>query len=555
MTDMIPQPPSPGPVFDPGLAAQHILARQGAPALPQAAPLPGGTPAGVGVQDSLLDLQPHHPAPLPAAAPHVPSPAAPAALPLVRQHTPAAEATAHGLLPDSLSDRGTAKAFVQLYGRDYRHVPGLGWYRWAGHRWQADEDDTVLWSAGEMAENIATHDPRGIHTNSDLRRYRSRALSTSGMNAMLAQAKSAPGMVLNASLLDADAYALCTPGGVVDLRTGTIAPADPAHHHHSRSTTLAPARMATPRWDRFLSDTFGDHAEGRQTRDFLHLLLGYSISGDVGAQVMPFLYGQGKNGKSVLLDVMIQLLGDYADAAPPGFLMAKTFEGHPTDLAELHGRRIIVCSELKPGDRFDEARVKLLTGGDKIKARRMRQDFFSFAPTHKLWLLGNHRPEVGTGGFAFWRRMRLIPFERVVPEERKIDNLAHVLVAEEGPGILAWLIDGARRYFAGEKDLAGPQAVQTATTAYAETEDHVGRFLTEACRTGEGMRAEQAQLYSAYTRWCGSEGSNPVSARAFAARVRETLGMTSPKEMVLSNSRKFYPGIGLITDDTEEHTP
>ncbi|MFF4384987.1 phage/plasmid primase, P4 family [Kitasatospora sp. NPDC001547] len=477
--------------------------------------------------------------------------AAPA--PAARYPEPAgAEATAHGLLPDSLSDRGNAKLFVHLYGGDYRHVPGLGWYRWAKHRWQLDEDDTVLWAAGEMAEAIATHDPRGIHTNSDLRRHRRRALSTSGMNAMLTQAKSAPGMVLNAALLDADPYALCTPGGVVDLRTATISAPDPTRHHHSRSTTLAPARMPTPRWDRFLVDTFGDDANGRQTRDFLHLLLGYSISGDVGAQVMPFLYGQGKNGKSVLLDVMIQLLGDYADAAPPGFLMAKTFDGHPTDLAELHGRRIIVCSELKPGDRFDEARVKLLTGGDKIKARRMRQDFFSFTPTHKLWLLGNHRPEVGTGGFAFWRRMRLIPFERVVPEERKIDNLAYVLVAEEGPGILAWLIEGARRYFAGDKDLAGPEAVQTATTAYAETEDHVGRFLGEACRIGDGMRAEQAQLYGAYTRWCGSEGSNPVSARAFAARVRETLGMTSPKEMVLSNSRKFYPGIGLITDDTEE---
>ncbi|GAA3126012.1 hypothetical protein GCM10020254_86760 [Streptomyces goshikiensis] len=114
--------------------------------------------------------------------------------------------------------------------------------------------------------------------------------------------------------------------------------------------------------------------------DFLHLMLGYSITGDVGAQVMPFLFGSGKNGKSVLLDVLMKLLGDYADAAPPGFLMARTFEGHPTELAELHGRRVIVCSEVKPGDKFDEARVKLLTGGDRIKARRMRQDFFSFAP-------------------------------------------------------------------------------------------------------------------------------------------------------------------------------
>jgi putative DNA primase/helicase len=248
-------------------------------------------------------------------------------------------------------------------------------------------------------------------------------------------------------------------------------------------------------------------------------------------------------------------MGDYADAAPPGFLMAKVFEGHPTDLAELHGRRIIVCSELKPGDRFDEARVKLLTGGDKLKARRMRQDFFSFHPTHKLWLLGNHRPEVNTGGFAFWRRMRLIPFERVVPEDRKIDNLASVLVHEEGPGILAWLVDGARRYFTGPRDLAGPSRVQVATTAYAETEDHVGRFLTEACKTDDGMRAEQAHLYGAYTRWCAFEGANPLSARAFAARVRETLGMASPKEMVLSNSRKYYPGIGLVDLGTEERQP
>ena len=481
------------------------------------------------------------------------APAATVSLPA--QGTPASTASAQGLLPDSLSDRGNAKLFASLYGRDYHHVPGLGWYRWQGHRWQVDEDETVLWAAGDLAESLATTDHRGVYAAKDLVRHRRRSLSTSGMNAMLQQARTAPGMVMNASQLDADPYRLCTPGGVVDLRTGFISPPDPLRHHHSRSTTLAPAAMPTPRWHRFLGDTFGTGEESQQVIEFLHLLLGYSITGDVGAQIMPFLYGLGKNGKSVLLDVMIQLLGDYADAAPPGFLMAKAFEGHPTDLAELHGRRIIVCSELKPGDRFDEARVKLLTGGDRIKARRMRQDFFSFQPTHKLWLLGNHRPEVGTGGFAFWRRIRLIPFERVVPEASKIDNLANVLVTEEGPGILAWLIEGARRYLGGDKDLAGPQRVQVATTAYAETEDHVGRFITECCKIDPGMRAEQAPLYSAYTRWCGFEGANPVSARALASRVRDAIGIASPKEMILSNQRKYYPGIGLIAAESETGEP
>ncbi|MEW2077425.1 phage/plasmid primase, P4 family [Streptomyces sp. NPDC012403] len=464
----------------------------------------------------------------------------------------AGEATAHGLLPDTLSDRGNAKLFVKLYANDYRHVPGIGWYRWDTTRWQIDEDDTVLWAAGDLAENIAVHDPRGVFTSQALQQHRRRALSTTGINAMLTQAKSAPGMVLNAALLDADPYALCTPDGIVDLRTGLIKSPDPDKDFHSRSTTVGPQSVPAPRWERFLTDTFGGDAEDRDMIDYLQLLLGYSITGDVGGQVLPFLFGSGKNGKSVLLDVLMKLLGDYADAAPPGFLMARPYEGHPTDLAELHGRRVIVCSEVKPGDKFDEARVKLLTGGDRIKARRMRQDFFSFEPTHKLWLLGNHRPEVGTGGFAFWRRMRLIPFERVVSDDRKIDNLADILVTEEGPGILGWLIDGARRYLAGGRDLTGPERVRIATTAYAETEDHTGRFYDECCVLGPDLRAEQTALYAVYRAWCQNEGALAMSSRAFAARTRELVGLASPKEMILSNQRKHYPGIGLLTDQERD---
>jgi putative DNA primase/helicase len=312
--------------------------------------------------------------------------------------------------------------------------------------------------------------------------------------------------------------------------------------------------MATPRWDRFLADTFGEDAEGQEMISFLHLLLGYSITGDVGAQVLPFLHGEGKNGKSVLLDTMIQILGDYADAAPPGFLMDRgSYNEHSTELTELHGRRLVVCSELKPNDKFDEARVRLLTGGDKIKARRMRQDYFSFSPTHHLWLLGNHRPEVSTGGFAFWRRIRLIPFTRTVPAERRIDNLAFELVRDEGEGILQWLIEGARRYLTTRDPLEGPDRVRMATTAYATTEDHIGRFLTECCTrnpeaAGE-LRVEQGLLYSEYTAWCHSgEGIRPATARAFATRVRQDLGLNSPSDMIKSNGRKYYPGLALASD-------
>ncbi|WP_331731552.1 phage/plasmid primase, P4 family [Kitasatospora sp. NBC_01300] len=487
-----------------------------------------------------------------------------AALPAQKITESAARRDEDGLLPNMLTDRGNAKLFIRLYQDEFRHVEGLGWYQWAGYRWERGGEKAVLWAAGELAEQMPDSDPAMIYTDREIALHRRRASSTAGIKAFLDQAKASPALSMAAADLDSDPWALCTPAGVVDLRTGELHKPSPADGSHSRATSVAPQDMPTPRWNRFLGETFGDDQEGREMIDFLHILLGYSTTGDVGGQVMPFLYGQGKNGKSVLLDVMLQLLGDYADAAPPGFLMDRgAYAEHSTELTELHGRRLMVCSELKASDRFDEARVKLLTGGDKIKARRMRQDYFSFPPTHHLWLLGNHRPEVTTGGFAFWRRIRLVPFLKTVDDENKIDNLAKELVCDEGPGILHWVVQGAARYHslrvrrqAGAKvpdPLEGPARVRLATDAYATTEDTIGRFLAECCtRTSEEpeLRVEQGQLYAAYVAWCNSgEGIRPTSNRSFASRVRTDLGLATPNEMVKSNGRKFYPGIGLLLAD------
>ncbi|MFJ4633924.1 phage/plasmid primase, P4 family [Streptomyces sp. NPDC088847] len=496
-----------------------------------------------------------------AAAQHVlalkPSESSPIGLP-VQEHT--RESTSLPVeslasMPPTLTDRGNAKLFVRLYRERFRHVEGLGWYVWEGYRWKrSGGDKAALWAAGEMAEDMPDNDPRGLYSDRELYNHKKRTLSTNGIKALLLQAKASPDLSLAPDTLDGDPYALCTPAGVIDLHTGLLRNPDPARDFHSRATSVAPERIQTPRWHRFLKDTFGYDSEGQEMIDFLHLLLGYSITGDVGAQVLPFLHGHGKNGKSVLLDTMIQILGDYADVAPPGFLMDRgEFAEHSTELTELHGRRLIVCSELKPNDRFDEARVRLLTGGDKIKARRMRQDCFTFSPTHHLWLLGNHRPEVTTGGFAFWRRIRLLPFERVVPDHRKIDNLAFELVRDEGPGILQWLIQGARRYLITRDSLEGPDRVCIATSAYANTEDHIGRFLEECCTrdsdTELDLRVEQGLLYTTYAAWCRTgEGIRPASTRVFATRIRQEVGLASPSDMLKSNGRKYYPGIALLND-------
>lgn len=252
------------------------------------------------------------------AAEPLPAPATPFPAQSAPETAPAPAAWPPGEIPGTLTDRGNAKLFVRLYRDRFRHVEGLGWYSWDGYRWKrTGGEKAALWAAGEMAEEIPDTDPRGLFSDRELHHHKKRTMSTTGMKALLTQAKASPDLSLDPDTLDGDPYALCTPDGVVDLRNGRIRKPDPTRDFHSRATSVAPQNMPTPRWHRFLDDTFGEDAEGREMIDFLHLLLGYSITGDVGAQVLPFLHGQGKNGKSVLLDVMIQILGDYADAAPP----------------------------------------------------------------------------------------------------------------------------------------------------------------------------------------------------------------------------------------------
>ncbi|MER5615913.1 phage/plasmid primase, P4 family [Streptomyces sp. NPDC002215] len=460
------------------------------------------------------------------------------------------------LLPDSLTDWGMAHLFLRVYGDYYRYVHSMGWYRWAEYRWVPDANTTAIrYSAMQLASNMPRRDPRADenvrYPDGELSRYRKRALSASGAAALVKMAETLPELTLRPEDLDSDPYALCTPGGVVNLRTGGMVPATP-DQGHTHATAVTPRVMPTPMWNRFLTDTFGDDAAGEEMKAYIQKLCGYSISGDQAAQILAFLFGEGQNGKSVLVAVLLALLGEYADSAPPNFLMASPYADHPTELADLQGRRLVVCSEINQKSEFDEAKFKLLTGGDRIKARRMYENFYSFEPTHKLWLVGNHRPVVQAGGYGFWRRMRLIEFDRIVPSERVVDNLGSRLVASEGPGILQWLIDGAVQYFNGnDLRLDGPERVRLATQAYEESEDSVGRFLKECCVTGSRYRVLQKQLGEAYRAWCRAEDMTPVTSREFASGVRQKLHIRTGQQLPKTNGQRFFPGLGLVSESRD----
>ncbi|MGW0537842.1 phage/plasmid primase, P4 family [Streptomyces sp. NPDC003032] len=446
--------------------------------------------------------------------------------------------------PETFTDDGNALLLADTYQGDIRYVPQRGaWLTWDGHRWAWDEAGRTIEFARALVRGL---DPTVF--DEDLqkaaKRHQNGSLSRNKITAMVGLAQSDQRLSVPMTALDAAPRHLNTPGGIVSLADGTTAPPDPAALH-TRSTSLAPdSFMPTPRWRQFLDDTFGGDPE---MLAFVQRLAGYSASADTGTHVFPFLHGPGGNGKSVIMDVLRHLLGDYAAPAPAGFLMAGRQE-HSEELARLQGLRLVVASEINPDARFDEAKLKELTGGDTLTARFMHQSFFEFEPTHHLWLMGNHQPRVKSGGDSFWRRLRLIPFQYKVPETKEIEGLADLLVAEEGPGILAWIIQGAVDHFA--RGLREPDSVKTATAAYAAEEDHIGRFLEDCCVRGPiaHVRTETGRVRAAYEAWCHSEGEQAMDARTFGRELKARGIARKP-----SSGRYFYAGLGLLAEgDTDE---
>ncbi|MDA1016057.1 MAG: phage/plasmid primase, P4 family, partial [Planctomycetota bacterium] len=265
-------------------------------------------------------------------------------------------------------------------------------------------------------------------------------------------------------------------------------------------TRFDPAAQC-PRWEKFVGEVFADDAE---LVGFVQRLLGYCITGDVSEHILAVFHGSGGNGKSVLLDTIQNALGsDFTMQASFNLLMAKRHEEHSTGITDLFGRRLVVASETDDGKRLSEALVKSLTGGDKLRARRMKQDNIEVDPTHKLILVTNHLPEIRGTDDGIWRRIRLVPFLVHFEEDRQDKGLKSKLSAEH-EGILAWLVRGCRDWC--REGLGRAEAVETATTGYRVTEDFIARFVKECCREAPEASCKFGDLFSALQTWCSENG-------------------------------------------------
>jgi P4 family phage/plasmid primase-like protien len=438
-----------------------------------------------------------------------------------------------------LTDDGNARLLVAEYAAELRYVPDAGkWVTWQGTRWVWHPDDgPAIEAARDVIRRIPTD-------NQQLASHRLKSMRARAIADAVRLARATPAIRVSASQFDRHPWQLNTPGGVVDLRTGNMATPTPALFHSKQTTVTPDPAMPTPLWDRFLATTFQSNAA---IELYVQRLAGLTFIGEVLEHILPFLHGPGGNGKTVFAEVLSSIAGDYATEAPQGFLVAGR-DKHETELANLQGRRMVIGSEVNENTRFDEAKVKLLSGGDKITARFMRQDFFTFVPSHTFWLLGNSQPKVETGGESFWRRLRLIPFTHTVPASERIENLQQRLVEEEGPGILAWIIQGAVDY--ATDGLRTPNDVLAATDTYRAEEDHLGRFVEERCAIGGGdiVRVEMAELRRAYDKWCKEQHEDAISAQAFGRALRQRFSIGDAR----SHGRRFYTNVTLYAPEADD---
>lgn len=415
--------------------------------------------------------------------------------------------------PEFRTDLGNAQRLVREHGVDLRYVGAWRkWLFWSGKRWEIDETGEVRRRAKATARRrtIAALDAK----NDPELTFALKSESARSLDAAVVLAATESEVVIRPGELEQDVWLLNVANGTLDLRTLVLQP----HHRGDLCTKLAPVPFAAdakaPRWERFIEEILPD----AEVRAFVQRLLGCALTGSASEQIVTFFWGSGANGKTTLLGPVQHVLGDYACQAPSELLLAKRGETHPTELTTLFGRRLAVCSEIGEGRALAEVTVKQLTGGDPITARRMREDFWTFLPTHKLIVLTNHKPIVRGTDHAMWRRIRLVPFAVTIPKEGQDKELVRKLLGE-APGILRWLVDGC---LAWQRDgLGEPAAVTAATAEYRNAMDVVLGFLSDCCDFDPAAQVPKGRLYQCYLAWANAAGERPLPKVSFGDRVRE----------------------------------
>jgi putative DNA primase/helicase len=337
------------------------------------------------------------------------------------------------------------------------------------------------------------------------------------LRAMIEMAKSEDGMTCSLNEFDADPMHLGVANGVIDLHTGVLLPVAPNLLVSKRCSVDYDPATECPLFIVFLEVVQPEI----EMREFLQRWAGYLLTGTVQEQKFAFLYGSGANGKSVLVELLAWLLGDYARKIATEMLMhhQRSPQGPSPDIVALKGSRFVYANETEEGRRLAESRVKDMTGGDTLTGRvPYGKADITFSPTHKLVVVGNHRPEITDNSHGMWRRVLLVPFDVTIPEVERDPQLLEKLKVE-GSGILNWMLEGLRQW--QRHGLKVPTKITGATAAYRDEMDIIGEWIADDCETGAGCAVSKAKAYKSYQDWALNNGHHPLAQCRFTRRLNE----------------------------------
>lgn len=438
--------------------------------------------------------------------------------------------------PNLLTEASHAERFARAYGGEFRfdHRRNL-WLVWQDGTWKEDRTGLRYTRAVSHARKLFldSANESDLTARSRMAQFAIACESRHRIDNVLALVRFQQPISNGGEDWDRDPWLLNTPAGVIDLRTGELRPTR-AEDLLLLQTAVAPGATAEcPRWQRFLTEVFGgDNA----LVEWLHRFLGYAISGDTSEQIFLIGYGTGANGKSTLFGTVAGVLGSYAFNLPFSAMELHARSSIPNDLAAIVGRRFVTASESGDAVRLNEARMKMLTGGDTVTARFLHGEFFEFRPAAKFVLFTNAKPTVRDDSLGMWRRIRLVPFLRTFEVNR---TLGAELLAE-GPGILRWMIDGC---LAWQRDgLPTPSAVVSATQEYRADSDLLEQFIDAKCIVGPTESCRAGELFARYREWADAEGLGPrerLNQRRFGSKIKERF------DSVANNKGIRYLGVGL----------
>ncbi|EEM02023.1 hypothetical protein bmyco0002_56420 [Bacillus pseudomycoides] len=440
-----------------------------------------------------------------------------------------------------LTELGNAERIAYYHGENIRYCNELEWLIWNGKHWHEDskrqiEAITAKTLRALYGEAKATEDKYQAKLLHDwAKKCERRSIR---INSIL---DVRPMVSVKKKELDSHSFLFNCDNGVIDLKTGELLP----HDRDLLLTKLSPIKYdknaECPNWKAFLKSIFKTPA-GEADHELIHYLqkaIGYSLTGVTKEQVMFFLFGNGRNGKSTFINIIQDLLGDYGrQTNSDTFLKKRNDSGINNDVARLDGARFVSAVESEEGQQLSEALVKQITGGEKMSARFLRQEYFEFTPEFKVFFTTNHKPIVKGSDEGIWRRIMLIPFTVTIKKEN-IDYDLPDKLAKEMPGILRWAVEGCMKWQA--EGLRAPEAVKAATAEYREDMDILAPFIDENCTVNSSVRIEAKSLYENYTKWCYQNNELELKNRAFYRQL-EVRGFKKEKG---TGNKNFILGITL----------